>query len=73
MTAGSALIILYIILTRCMSERRYHLQAPLYPGSVLHRLVTTARITVGCKLITQGAEITGSQAKTPCHPLGKYQ
>ena len=56
-----------------MSERRYHLQAPLYPGSVLHRLVTTARITVGCKLITQGAEITGSQAKSPCHPLGKYQ
>ena len=53
-----------------LSDGWYHLNSPLYQGSLMQRLVASGKIKVGTKLITQGAEITGTQAGTPCHPLG---
>ena len=54
-----------------LSDGWYHLNSPLYQGSLMQRLVSSGKIKVGSKLITQGAEIIGTQAGTPCHPLGK--
>ena len=54
-----------------LSDGWYHLNSPLYQGSLMQRLVASGKIKVGTKLITQGAEIIGTQAGTPCHPLGR--
>ena len=54
-----------------LSDGWYQLNSPLYQGSLMQRIVASGKIRVGSKLITQGAEIIGCQAGTPCHPLGK--
>ena len=50
----------------------YHLHSPLYLGSLLYKLVSSGKIKIGDKIITQGAEIVGANSTNPCHPLGKF-
>ena len=70
--AGVAMVLCVVAVMEdrlVVSDGWYHLPSPLYPGSALQRLVARGKIISGTKLVTAGAELIGSQAGKPCHPL----